>query len=394
MPVLKKNAMICSRMISERETPAGQLIKQEIRRSGPMTFRQFVELALYHPVHGYYHRARAQRGRQGDYFTSLQVSPLFPQIVADGLIQMWDHLGGEQFTLIEVGAGDGEFLRGVLEALDARGRAKGVKAWAVERGRSARERLWRALSRFPKCQIVPSLDEVEWMGAVDGCIVSNEFFDALAFHRLRFDGNAWVEIYVDVDGDRFIEKTGPLSNAALLDIPGFDNLPFEKDQEIEVRPEVGSFFDEWGRRLSRGYVLTFDYGHPRAQLYSPTRPKGTWLAYYQHQAVQDPFVRIGAQDLTAHVDFTQLVQAGESAGFLPRLFCSQGMYLTHVGQERIDKALRETSGPQRQSIAGAVKQLLHPDAMGEAFWTLVQSKDIDLPPGLSAIPNRLKRLEF
>jgi SAM-dependent MidA family methyltransferase len=229
---------------------------------------------------------------------------------------------------------------------------------------------------------------------VDGCIVSNEFFDALAFHRLRFDGSAWHEIFVDLDGDRLIEKDGPLSNPTLIDIPNFDIIPFEKNQEIEVRPEVDSLFDDWGRRLSRGYVLTFDYGHPRATLYSATRPKGTWLAYYQHQAVQDPFVRIGAQDLTAHVDFTQLADAGAAAGFAPQLFCTQGLFLTHVGQERIDAALRDSTGPQRQSIAGAVKQLLHPDAMGEAFWTLVQSKDIDLPAGFAAIPNRLKRLNY
>src|SRR5258708_6253861 len=147
---------------------AAELIRQEIRARGPRTFYEFMDLALYHPLYGYYQRPAPQRGRSGDYFTSLQVSALFPEIFADALLAMRQTLDSDQFTLLEMGAGHGEFLEGVLTVLKNHDALKGLRVWAVECARPARERLMRRLSRFAKCHVVSTLDEIEWMGGADG----------------------------------------------------------------------------------------------------------------------------------------------------------------------------------------------------------------------------------
>jgi SAM-dependent MidA family methyltransferase len=374
-------------MKTQIKTDAALLIEQEVRLRGPMTFARFVEIALYHPRYGYYNRRAPQRGRAGDYFTAPQVGGLFARIFADLVLQMKESVGSDQFALIETGAGDGEFLHGVLTSLEARKQLKGLRVFAVERGRPAREKLWKMFSRFPKCQVVGSLEEIEVVGGVEGCFFSNELFDALPFHRLRLRKGAWQEIYVDVKDNALVETEGALTVPA----PPVPSDAIE-GQEIEVRPAVNDVYAEWGTFMNRGYVVTFDYGHPRATLQAPNRPQGTWLCYYKHQAHSDAFAHVGDQDMTAHVDFTQLAEAGRAHGFDPLLFCTQGIFLTHTGKDVIPAWLTDGGDDLRAQKTGALQQLVHPDAMGETFKVLVQSKDVEPPPVFAEIPNRLKRL--
>jgi SAM-dependent MidA family methyltransferase len=368
------------------------LIEQEIGLHGPMPFSQFMDLALYHPRHGYYSQSTPQRGKEGDYFTSFQVSPVFSDILADVVIQMRATLDSDSFSLIEYGSGGGEFLERLCNSLAERNELKGLRIISIERSRAAREKIMKRLSRFPKCQVVSHLDEVEIVGGLEGCIFSNEFFDALPFHRLRFDGAAFQEIFVTLEGGSLMEIEGPVSSPRLLKnlaIPEFD---FLLGQEIEVRPSVNQWFEEIGDSFFRGYVMTFDYGYPRASLYSPQRMKGTWLCYNKHESNQSPLTNIGRQDITAHIDFTQLVEEGRVVGLDPALFASQGLFLTHAGQSRIEKFLQEAPEQEKRQRIGAIQQLVHPSAMGEAFWVLLQTKAVSLPESLQAIPSRLRRL--
>lgn len=366
-----------------------ELIKQEIKRWGAMSFERFVELALYHPQYGYYSRQQPQRGRQGDYFTSLQTSDLFPQILAEVVLQMRQHLDASQFTLVEFGSGGGELLEGVLTILHQRKELRGMRVISVERSASARRVITKRLSRFAKCEVVPSLDEADTFGGLEGLVLSNEFFDALPFQRYRYDGSTWNEIRIDMDGDELREKE---IHAEVPDI--LNAITDEKvtGQEVEVRPATATWFQELAPHFERGAVVTFDYGYPRRQLYSSRRMKGTWLCYYQHQLVENALLNIGRQDITAHVDFTQLLEEGQRHGFNPALFSSQGLFLTYAGQKVIEDFLTKASELQKAKRIGAVQQLLHPDAMGEAFWVLLQTKKMDLPAVFNQIPNRLKRL--
>jgi len=374
------------------KTPATLLIEQEVQEHGPMTFAKFMDLALYHPKYGYYSRQSAVRGRRGDYFTSPQVSPLFPQIFADALLQMKTELETKPFTLIEVGSGYGEFMEGVMKALEEAGEIKSFRFIAVEKSRSARDLLWRKLSRFRKFKVVGDLEEAEIIGGVDGCIVSNEFFDALPFHRLRFDGTDWKEIFVGYEGGSLAETALPLSNQAFVENHGLDRFEFSSGSEVEVRSVVKDVVEEWSRWLSRGYVVTMDYGHPKNVLYDGRRKKGTWLCYHNHTVNENALDHIGRQDITAHVDFSELAEVGKAAGLQPGLFCSQGLFLTCLGEKRISKFLADGHPKSQAKKASAVQQLVHPDAMGEAFWVLLQTKEAALPPSFRSLPNRLRRL--
>ena len=375
-----------------KKTPGTLLIEQEVERYGPMDFEKFMTLALYHSRYGYYSKNVSPRGRGGDYFTSLQVSSLFPSIWADAIIEMKKTLGTDQFSLVEWGAGDGEFLLGVIHALEEKNELKRMRFWAVEASRSAREKLVRKLSRFPKCSVVSSIEEIDVPGGLEGCFFSNEFFDALPFRRLRRFGSTWKEIVVSLSQGALKETEGEFNDLPSLVAHGISQLEFEEGQEIELRPQASSWIQNWGSLLARGYVATVDYGFPRPFLYSPKRMKGTWQCFSSHQAHQNPLLEIGKDDITAHIDFTQIAEAGRPIGLQPELFCSQGIFLSFMGEERIQKYL-QTLDPleQKKRIAG-LQQLTHPDAMGEAFWVLIQSKEAPLPDKLKTIPNRLRRL--
>lgn len=369
------------------DAPIKRLVVQEIERFGPMSYERFIDIALYHPRYGYYNAPGPRRGRAGDYFTSLQVSRLFPEIFAEALLQLKETLGTEQFSLVEIGSGGGEFLDGVLNALAGAGRLKGFRVWAVERSRPARDALWRILSRFPRCSVVSSMDEIEWMGGLEGCIFSNEFFDAVPFYRLRFSNGAWRELRVGTEGGELVDVLTPLSRPDLAPVGG----DWTEGHTLEARPGLADLYRDWAVWLTRGTVLTVDYGHPRAALRDPARARGTALAFYQHEARENLLADPGRQDLTAHVDFTQLAEAGSAAGFDPGLFCSQGLFLSYVGAGRIETFLKEPGADLRRR-AGEVQQLIHPNAMGERFWVLAQTKGVALPPAWGEIPNRLRRL--
>lgn len=368
--------------------PALALVRQQIERHGPLTFDRFVDLALYHPTYGYYSRRAPQRGREGDYFTSMQVGGLLPGIFADALSTMRETLGPEQFSLIEIGSGGGEFLEALLETLSPDDR-KGLRVWAVERSASARENIWRRLSRFPRCEAVASVDDIEWAGTLEGCVFSNEFFDALPFHRLRKGAGGWREIYVTLQNGALAEVDGALSRADLPALCGLDTVDIPDGSEAEARPQIPSIYADIAGRLNRGYMLTIDYGYPRAALERPDRVRGTWRCFLDHQLSETVFDHVGRQDITADVDFTQLAAAGRGVGLADRLFCSQGIFLSHVGQKRIETQLASANGPR---VGRAVQQLLHPGAMGERFSVLLQSKAADLPETWSAIPDRRRRL--
>ena len=379
------------------KTKAAELIEQEIKRRGPMTFARFIDLALYHPTYGYYSRSVARRGRSGDYFTSLQVSPLFASIFADALSAMRERLDSDHFHLIEVASGGGEFLETLLGLLEREKKLKGLHVWAVDKSRAARDLLFRRLSRFPKTHVVSSIDEVETVGGLEGCIFSNEFFDAIPFHRLVVTASGFRELWVSLKEGEMVEEAGPLSEGLQGSVDALGAVSFVRGQQIELRPEAESTMAQWGSLINRGFVVTVDYGYPREELFRPDRLKGTWFCYRKHEAHERIFEAIGDQDITAHVDFTRLARAGLPSGLQPALFCSQGVFLSHVGRERIERVLANPPGGtlpggNLKDVSSSIQQLIHPEAMGEKFWTLIHAKGIKLPDLFAGIPNRLRRL--
>jgi SAM-dependent MidA family methyltransferase len=230
------------------------------------------------------------------------------------------------------------------------------------------------------------------MGTLEGCIFSNELFDAIPFDVYIVEDGRWVEVTVETKDGNLCEGRRPASESVRISLPSISEWQLASGHRLEHRPSVGRVYEEWDALLARGYVLSVDYGHPRAVLLDPSRANGTAMAYHKHEARADVLERAGEQDLTAHVDFTQLAEAGSAHGWRPEFFCSQGVLLSTVGEPVIAQFLSSVPESDAQTRAAAVRQLVHPGAMGEKFWTLLQAKDAPLPSALSGVSNRIKRL--
>jgi SAM-dependent MidA family methyltransferase len=319
----------------------GRVIASE---GGRVTFARFMELALYHPILGYYRRPGGSRiGRAGDYLTSVSVSSLFGRILARHFLQLQDDLGRPaDYEILECGGHAGQLRRDVLAA------APQLRYRVLEVG-----------------------DELP--PTIAGCVFSNELLDALPVHRVRAAQGQWQEIYVQVEEPGFAEDLGPLSDvrlgAYLAQLPA----AAMEGYEVEVNLRALEWIGEVARRLRQGFVLSIDYGDQRPGYFSPHRPRGTLRCYYRHQVHADPYARVGEQDITADVDFTALIEEGRRWGLEPVLWMDQAHYLLEIGRELIARIVEDTAG-QLSAERAAIHQLLHPGAMGSRFKVLLLRK--------------------
>jgi len=358
-------------------------IRARLEREGRMTFRDFMEMALYHPRHGYYRSPREKMGRAGDYLTSPEVHPLFGHMVGRQLAEMWEVLGSPaRFDLLEMGAGNGLLARDVLrwaqrlhpaflKALTYR--IAETSLALVERQRQTVEALGLRLGR----KVTWEPDEVPAVSSVSGCLLSNELVDSFPVHRVAVEGGELLEVYVVWREGRFQEELGPPSTPELAAY--FERLGLLPGEGC--RAEVNLAALVWMRRvaaaLARGFVLTFDYGHEAGDLYAPWRRDGTLLCFYRHNPSSDPYARVGKQDMTAHVDFTSLVEEGRRQGLEPLGVTSQSRFLAALG---IGEALSPAPGAELSleeyyARRRAVSELLDPAGLGR-IRVLVQAKGV------------------
>jgi SAM-dependent MidA family methyltransferase len=318
-------------------------IRADIARAGGhITFARFMELALYQPQFGYYTGGAARIGRHGDFFTSVSVGPLFGRILAGFFRKLRAASGAADFAVWEFGGRGGELRADALAV------APDLPWHIVEAG-----------APLP--------------GAMTGCVFSNELLDALPVHRVQVQGGAWREVFVAATAAGFAEELAPLSDPRLAE--ALADLPVA--QMEGYRTEINLRAQEWlaqvAARLRRGWVLTFDYGLARDEYFAPHRRAGHLQCYRRHVRHGDPFLDIGAQDLTAHVDFSALMACGRAQGLETVRFCAQGEFLLDEGAEVVREIIERDAGkysPERN----AIHQLVHPAHMGRAFQVLLQRK--------------------
>jgi SAM-dependent MidA family methyltransferase len=294
----------------------------------------------------YYSSPRNPIGVEGDFYTSSDLDPIFGQLLAN---QFQEWAGEfETFTVVELGAGKGLLARDILQ------RSK-FEYLILERSRPMRERQQELLRGF----------DVQWIDelprGITGCIFSNEFFDALPVHRMVRRGGALKEIYV---GEDFEEIEGPLQ--APIELPILDG------QTTEVCMEGRRWIHDIASSLDRGYHVAIDYGYLRDEYY--TQPAGTLMCYWRHQAVEDPYIRIGEQDMTAHVNFSDLM---DEPSLETVLFTTQMDYLIRRGILQEMEGLATASDPASLQRLLKMKKLILPGSMGERFKVLIQRKTTD-----------------
>ncbi len=311
-------------------TPLAELLGDRIRRFGPLTFADYMRECLYHPVHGYYSKAESKRF--ADYYTSVDVHPIFARLLARQFAEMWENLGRPaEFTLIEAGAGVGRFAAHVLDFCEAKLPAfyDALKYVAVERSASRCEQARIHSKRHEDAGHFRASAEVPAHIAA-GCFFSNELVDALPVHRIVMDGGTLKEILVGFRAGSFVEVLAPLSTCAVTEYFAAQDIALCEGQHAEAGLEACDWISEIGRRLERGYVLTIDYGHPAADLFDDHHMRGTLLAYQNHRASEDFYASPGEQDLTAHVNFTALESWGKRSGLETAGFTSQTAFLLAI----------------------------------------------------------------
>jgi len=360
-------------------------ISSEITRNGPIPFVRFMELALYHPQFGYYMRqpdgADQERiGWSGDFYTSSDVYPILGRALAAQARQMDELLScPTPFRIVEMGAGKGFLTRDCLTAIHAEQDdfASRVRYVLIERSPAMRELQRRNLAPWlSKPGLVTWVDGLDALTpqSVTGLFFSNELIDAFPVHRIQVTAERTEELYVDYRDGRFVGCLKPLSTAALAHYLQELDTTWPEGYRTEVNLQAMDWMEQVARRMDRGFVLTIDYGHTAQDLYGPERKDGTFLCYFQQQTNEDPFIRVGEQDMTAHVDFSSLASVGEMHGLHVTGFTNQMSFLMGLGVEEMIGELDQESKELRAAI-----HLLKPNGMGSTFKVLVQHKGISRP---------------
>lgn len=351
------------------------LIRDKINRAGPVTFRWFMEQALYQPEHGYYSSGRAIIGRRGDYFTNVSAGPVFGRLLAAQFVEMWDQLGRpDKFVIVEQGAHDGALAHDILAAL----RTGAPECFAaanyriVEPFAKLRERQAHRLAQFGG--VVAWSDSVAELESFSGVHFSNELFDALPVHLVhRPAGGNWKERYVDHAGDSFVFVDGPLSLPALAAYLDVLPSPPSTPDEMEVNLAALDLIGDIASKLTRGFVLIIDYGQTRADYCSQSRTGGTLQCIQNHRTLPSALMEIGEADISAHVEWTSIAGRAEQCGLQLTGFADQHHFLTGI--------LAELCAAEFDSAANAatrrtLQTVLNPTLLGRTFQVLELTRGV------------------
>jgi SAM-dependent MidA family methyltransferase len=360
-------------------TPAETLLKEIIKTEGPVSFRNFMEIALYHPEVGYYSSRTGQIGEKGDYYTSGSLGPLFGKMLARQIAEMLSGLNAE--TIVEMGAGNGMLARDILAEFLSKNSQ--VNYIIVEKSRPLTKLQQETLTGYD----VTWYDSVNSLPQLKGVIFSNELLDAFPVHAVEMAEDGLKEVYIGW-AEGFTETLNAPSSPSLAGY--FENLAVHLPIgfRTEVNLEALTWLDAVASKLESGYLVTIDYGYPSHELYQTYRQNGTLMAYEGHQALENLYTRVGQRDLTAHVNFSALAAWGEKAGLTVAGFTDQAHFLMSLG---ILETLSDQDTPKAVKTRLNAKSLLLPGGMGEMFKVLIQYKGLE-PASLSGLKFRPQRV--
>jgi SAM-dependent MidA family methyltransferase len=310
--------------MDSRPAPLLRELKELIAREGSITFARYMEIALYHPDHGYY--ASRVPGHGTTYATSASLSPWFGRFVARELQRMWEALGRpDPFTVIEFGAGLGGLA---AAAIPDAGPLLDVLRWRiVEQFDSVAELQRRTLGE--------AASRVEWIKSLDGpaitgCVLANEVLDNFPVHRFQAVGGDILEVYVGFRDGRLVEELLPCSQEEMV-VPVRKHIDgLNEGDRFEICPGIGPWCRSVGRAVERGYLFTIDYGDEEPDIFQ-RGPNGTIATYGGARPGADPLESPGLLDITFDVDFTAVAREAEAAGFDTELLALQRYWLHSLG---------------------------------------------------------------
>lgn len=354
------------------------LIANDIRHnSGWIPFSRFMELALYAPGLGYYSGGAAKLGRDGDFTTAPEMSPLFGQTLARVVA---DLIGRTTPQIMEFGAGTGKLARDILNELSAMGVA--VHRYSiVELSGELRARQQETLRGFPQ---VTWLDQ--FPAVFSGVVLGNEVLDAMPVQLVTKTAHGWREHGIGLSPRGFVYRDRPCDPSLLAQIPHAESLP--EGYLTEVHPIALGFVRTLAGMLRAGFdytghggaALLIDYGFPAHEYYLPQRTEGTLMCHYRHHAHPDPFYMPGLQDITAHVDFTAVAHTAVASGLDVLTYTSQAAFLIDAGIADILQRIPASDRLRYLPRSNEVQKLTSPAEMGELFKVIALGTRVELPP--------------
>jgi SAM-dependent MidA family methyltransferase len=362
-----------------RSNELADLIRNQIRKSGPISFAWFMGQALYHPDHGYYSSERVRVGRAGDFFTNVSVGEVFGEILAAQFIELFELLKtSDQFKILEQGAENARLAKDVIRALGVEPKSAGWEYWIVEpsAGKAAKQRAGVGRTSIP----IRWISDLEQSDPFSGIIFCNELLDALPCYLVEHDGREWREVCVQAGNEVFEFVRRPIENLDLVRQVRRLPTPSITPYRTEVNLAALDWVKSAAQALRRGFILIIDYGFPRDELYSPLRTKGTLTGYYQHQRQKDVLQRPGEIDITAHIDFSALAEAASGEGCSILGFTDQHHFMVGAAEHRLLEIERlvgaGSMSPDQQRFLRRYKSLMHPNTMGLAFKYLLLGKAV------------------
>ncbi len=357
--------------------PLLSLIRSEIRGMGSISFERFMELALYHPEHGYYRRPTQRIGRAGDFMTSVSTGPLFGRLLARQFLDCWERMDRPaRFSIVEQGAENDTLANDILDWCQKRAPEFFLAIhYTIIGTPGAQNESFSVAEQFQ--------GKIKWAGSLAetaveaGVFFSNELVDAMPVHRVIFRQGCWCEWHVSLDEkERLVWTEKDIADKSLRRATA--DLPQVEGYTTEINLRARSWMKELGRHWPRGYVFTFDYGFTTRDYYALQRSAGTLTAYRRHGSSGEVLSHPGEQDLTAHVDFSALARAGEESGLAVLGFIDQQHFLTGVAHDELAGTAKAPTGIQENLRAW--QTLTHPQYLGARFRVLVQGRQV--PGGL------------
>lgn len=366
-------------MIEDSNHDLLKLIIKEIREKGPISFRDFMEFALYYPGLGYYTSQGEKIGKEGDYYTAPHLTPLFGEMIGKQILEMRGLLCDGEFSIVEMGAGKGLLASDILGFLKREDRDfyDRVRYHIIEINPGLKERQIEVLKGHHAIWYDIRDD---FLTGIKGVFISNELVDSFPVHQVVIENNRLKEVFIGwVDGG-FVEVIKDPSTNSLEGYFEELGVKLPEGYRTEVNLDALKWIEKVGEILEKGFIITIDYGYMSKELYQSYRSRGTLLCYYKHAIYEDPYIRIGYQDITSHVNFSSLIHWGKKKGLEPTGFTDQAHFLINIGIEDYLNALVTESKDYKDYLRRMlpIKNLLMP-GMGETFKVLIQHKGMERP---------------
>jgi len=351
---------------------------------GWIGFDRYMTMALYEPGLGYYSNGKPVFGPVGDFVTAPELTPLFGAAVSRQVGSWLAACCADDPLVIEFGAGSGALASQLLNSLERQGFPK-LRYQILELSGDLRRLQQQTIAaRAPQ-----TAGQVEWLeaapAAFTGVAIANEVLDAMPVRTFEWNGEALTEVGVAVVDDRLDWQGRPADDSLeqLVAGLGVDRKGWHLPYRSEVCPQHGAWLATVSQAMQAGAVLLMDYGFPAGEYYHPQRVGGTLMSHYRHRSLTDPFMWPGLQDITAHVDYSRLMAAGEAAGLQALGYTSLARFLLNCGLLDELEALPRDEQRLWFSQAQAVQRLVSEAEMGELFKAVAFGKGM---PANASLP--------